>query len=171
MFGKCLEKIVKLTLATIVKNLMTRFRLISTIKHRLMQIFYAHSCVVAWFIVGLLLIPWSDPVYAVNPIVTPYTEVKQDAPLTRDELREIFFGRQTRWRDGSPLRVFVLPDQNPLHIRFSKEVLGVYPYQLRSAWDRMVYSGTGTPPSIVESIEQMKLLIKETPGAIGYIEK
>ena len=150
---------------------MTRFRLFSTFKHRPQHIFYVHSCVAAWFVIGLVLIPWSEPVCAVNLIIAPYTEVKQDTPLTRDELREIFFGRQTRWRDGSPLRVFVLPDKNPLHIRFAKEILGVYPYQLRSAWDRMVYSGTGTSPSVVDSLDQMKLLIKETPGAIGYIEK
>jgi hypothetical protein len=58
-----------------------------------------------------------------------------------------------------------------LHIRFSKEVLGVYPYQLRSAWDRILYSGTGVPPTVVESLEKMKTLIEETPDAIGYIEK
>ena len=150
---------------------MTGFRLFSAIKHFLYHSFNVRTCVVAWFIIGAILIPWSARVCAIDLIIEPYTLVKQDTPLTRDELREIFFGRQTRWRDGSPLRVFVLPDQNPLHIRFSKEILGVYPYQLRSAWDRMVYSGTGTPPSMVDSLEQMKSLIKETPGAIGYIEK
>lgn len=115
--------------------------------------------------------PWTAPAYAADTRVVPYSLTKQDTSYTRDELREIFFGRQTLWRDGTPLKVFVLPDQHPLHIRFSKEVLGVYPYQLRSAWDRMIYSGTGTPPTLVESLEQMKTLIKETPGAIGYIEQ
>jgi hypothetical protein len=152
-------------------NYMKRIQLFSIFKHRLQHIFYVHSCAVVWFVIGAIFLPWSEPVYAVDLIIAPFTEVKQDTPLTRDELREIFFGRQTRWRDGSPLRAFVLPDQNPLHIRFSKEILGVYPYQLRSAWDRMVFSGTGTPPAVVESLEQMKSIIKETPGAIGYIEK
>lgn len=125
----------------------------------------------AWLAVGAALMPWPEPVHAADTRVFPYSLTKQDTSFTRDELREIFFGRQTLWRDGTPLRVFVLPDQHPLHIRFSKEVLGVYPYQLRSAWDRMIYSGTGTPPAMVETLEQMKTLIKETPGAIGYIEK
>ncbi|MGR9105301.1 MAG: hypothetical protein ACU843_00065 [Gammaproteobacteria bacterium] len=94
-----------------------------------------------------------------------------DSRLTRDQLREIFFARQTRWPDGEPIRAFVLPDQHPLHIRFSKEVLGVYPYQLRAAWDRMIYSGTGVPPTVVENVEEMRRKIEQTPGGIGYLEE
>lgn len=91
--------------------------------------------------------------------------------FTREHLREVFFVRVTSWPNGLPIRVFVLPDQNPLHIRFSKEILGVYPYQLRSAWDRMIYSGTGVPPTVVDSEEEMRARLKSTPGAIGYEEK
>jgi ABC-type phosphate transport system substrate-binding protein len=148
-----------------------RIRLFSAFKHRRQNILYMLVCMAAWSVIGTVLIPWPTPVYATGTTVVPYSLNKQDTPFTRDELREIFFGRQTLWRDGSPLRVFVLPDQHPLHVRFSKEVLGVYPYQLRSAWDRMIYSGTGTPPATVDSLKQMETLIKETPGAIGYIEK
>lgn len=88
--------------------------------------------------------------------------------LSQDHLREIFFVRITNWPNGMPIRVFVLPDQNPIHIRFTKEKLGVYPYQLRSAWDRMIYSGTGVPPTVVDSVDEMRARLKATPGAIGY---
>ncbi|WP_036300979.1 type 2 periplasmic-binding domain-containing protein [Methylomarinum vadi] len=120
---------------------------------------------------GSLSLFWTGYIHAGDSVVTPFSLVEQYRKLSRAELREIFFGRQTRWPDGSPLRVFVLPDKHPVHIRFAKEVLGIYPYQLRSAWDRMIYSGTGTPPVVVESLEQMKKQIRSTPGAIGYIEE
>lgn len=114
---------------------------------------------------------WSAAFSAENSEITPFSLAGQYSQLSREELREIFFGRQTRWPDGSPLRVFVLPDQHPIHIRFAKEVLGIYPYQLRSAWDRMLFSGTGTPPVIVESPEQMQTELQKMPNAIGYIVK
>lgn len=79
--------------------------------------------------------------------------------------------RKTHWPDGTPIRSFVLPDQHPVHARFSKEILGVYPYQLRSAWDRMMFSGTGMPPKTVESVQEMREMIESTPGAIGYYEE
>jgi ABC-type phosphate transport system substrate-binding protein len=91
--------------------------------------------------------------------------------FNREQLREIFFARQTRWPDGNPIRAFVLPDQHPLHVRFSKELLGVYPYQLRAAWDRMIYSGTGVPPTVVENVEEMRSKINQTPGGIGYLDE
>jgi hypothetical protein len=91
--------------------------------------------------------------------------------FSRERLREIFYARVTRWPDGLPIHVFVLPDRHPLHSRFAKEILGVYPYQLRAAWDRMTYSGTGVAPTVVDSVEEMRARLKETPGAIGYSEE
>ncbi|PTN11391.1 hypothetical protein [Nitrosomonas aestuarii] len=96
------------------------------------------------------------------------SDYSQNTQLNQEQLRRIFFTRQTHWSDGTPIRAFVLPDKHPLHIRFSKEILGVYPYQLRSAWDRMMYSGTGSPPITVNNIEDMRDKIQFTPGAIGY---
>jgi hypothetical protein len=90
--------------------------------------------------------------------------------LTTEMVREIFFMRLSSWPDGSPIHVFVLPDNHPLHIRFAKEILGVYPFQLRSAWDRLVFSGTGVSPTTVESEEEMLERIKSTPGSIGYTD-
>jgi len=69
--------------------------------------------------------------------VRPYTGSNySNPPLEPEQLRATFSVRQTKWPDGTPLRVFVLPDRHALHIRFTKEVLGGYPYQLRSTWDR-----------------------------------
>jgi hypothetical protein len=90
--------------------------------------------------------------------------------LNREHLREIFFMRLANWPDGTPIHVFVLPDQHPQQVRFAKEVLGVYPYQLRSAWDRMTYSGTGGAPTVVDTEEDMRIHLQSTPGAIGYQE-
>jgi len=90
--------------------------------------------------------------------------------LTTETVREIFFMRLSTWPDGSPIHVFVLPDNHPLHVRFAKEILGVYPFQLRSAWDRMVFSGTGVSPTTVESIDEMQRRIDALPGSIGYTD-
>lgn len=79
--------------------------------------------------------------------------------------------RLRKWDDGSPIKVFVLPDNDPLHVAFSKNVLRVFPYQLRSAWDRLVFSGTGEEPLKVDSEQKMRELVSSTPGAIGYLSQ
>lgn len=135
------------------------------------RIFGIHLVVAARIVVVTILISLPVPVSAYDSTIVPFSLNRQYSKLTREDLREIFFGRRTQWPDGSPLKVYVLPDQNAVHIRFVKEVLGIYPYQLRSAWDRMIYSGTGVAPIVVDSVEQMQIKIQQTPDAIGYIEK
>lgn len=91
--------------------------------------------------------------------------------VSKNSLRAIFGMRLQIWPDGTPVRVFVMPDDAPLHISFSKEKLNVFPYQLRSAWDRLVFSGTGQAPETVSSLEEMRAKVASTPGAIGYLTK
>jgi ABC-type phosphate transport system substrate-binding protein len=99
-----------------------------------------------------------------NPAVTEKT-------LSKTPLRAIFGMRLQTWPDGTAIKVFVMPDDAPLHAAFSKEKLNVFPYQLRSAWDRLVFSGTGQAPETVTSQEEMLAKVASTPGAIGYLTK
>ena len=91
--------------------------------------------------------------------------------LPSNSLRAIFGMRQQTWPDGTPIKVFVLADDAPLHDSFCKEKLSAFPYQMRQAWDRLVFSGTGQAPIKVSSSEEMFNKVASTPGAIGYLEK
>lgn len=97
-------------------------------------------------------------------------DVRTDA-LGREATRAIFAMRQRTLPDGQAVHVFVLPDDAPIHARFAKECLGVYPHQLRLAWDRVVFSGTGQAPNQVDSQAEMIERVAATPGGIGYIER
>jgi len=101
---------------------------------------------------------------AVNPSISEQT-------ISRNALRAILGMRLQVWPDGNPIKVFVLPDDDPIHTGFSKEVINVFPYQLRAAWDRLVFSGTGQAPIEVRTEEEMRIKIAATPGAIGYLRE
>lgn len=92
-----------------------------------------------------------------------------DKPLDRATIRAIFSVRLRHWPDGVPVRVFVLPDSDPLHVKFCREQLGTFPYVLRASWDRLVYTGTGIAPEIVDDEREMRQRVTTTRGAIGYI--
>jgi len=93
----------------------------------------------------------------------------REKALSVNSLRSIFSMHLKTWPDGTKIRVFVLSDENQLHQSVSKEKLNVFPYQLRSTWDRLVFSGTGQAPFIVNSTEEMLAKVASTPGAIGYL--
>lgn len=104
----------------------------------------------------------------VEVIVSPsLTEITMDRSL----LRAVFTMRVRQWPDGSPIRVFVLPDDDPLSDQFYRERLGMYSYVLRRAWDRMVFTGTGFAPTVVRSEGEMIERVRSTPGAIGFVRK
>lgn len=109
-----------------------------------------------------------DAVPAVDVVVSPSLSKTK---LDRDWLRAVFTMRVREWPDGSPIRVFVLPDDNPLSDQFYRERLGMYSYVLRRAWDRMVFTGTGLAPTVVRSEQEMLERVRSTPGAIGFMRK
>ena len=45
----------------------------------------------------------------------------------------------------------------------------MFPYQLEQTWQKLTYSGIGTPPVEIATAQQMLQLIQTTPGAIGYL--
>lgn len=86
-------------------------------------------------------------------------------------LRNIYALRQTLWPNHQPIVIFVLPDDNPVHVAFAKEKLGLYPYRLRQTWDRMSFSGMASAPIQVKDENEMRERVRATPGAIGYTSK
>lgn len=104
--------------------------------------------------------------WAVEIIVHPGVTTSE---VSRPLARLIFGAKVTRWEDGVAIRVFVLPDESPLHQEVSKGILNMYPYQLRAAWDRIIYTGIGLAPIQVANESEMRKQVASVPGAIGYI--
>lgn len=127
------------------------------------KIFLLHLCVLPFLIFFL-----STPSLAQNiaVVVNPSVSVQK---LSLNALRALFGMRLRVWDDGAPVTVFVLDDKNPTHRLFAKSKLNILPHQLRKSWDRLVFSGTGQAPIHVSSLEEMRVKVSSTPGAIGYL--
>lgn len=104
-----------------------------------------------------------------HPIAVLVNQSVNIDTLSSAQLRMIFAGRTQFWPDGSRIRVFVLPPDNPTHQHFCRELLNIYPYQLERIWQRVVYSGQGEAPVIVRSVAELTDKLAQTRGAIGYI--
>ncbi|MFT7404393.1 hypothetical protein [Zhongshania sp.] len=100
-------------------------------------------------------------------VVLTHADVKT-GELNLNNLRAIFSIRKRSWDNKIPIKVYVLPDKNEIHQKFCKTILKVYPYVLREQWDRLIFSGTGIPPTTVDTEEELQEMVNATPGAIGY---
>ena len=123
------------------------------------------------FLLSMVLLISVHSAVAEDIVVVSRKGSPSPTPITRYVLSAIFGMRLTTWPDGSAIRVFVLPDDNPIHTIFCKQILHIFPHQLRTAWDRLVYSGTGQAPVVLSSEQEMQTRIANTQGAIGYLTK
>ncbi len=119
----------------------------------------------AWLL--LILLASSGASQAQKMIVNPEVDVTL---MSTDEARLYVTMRHKAWPNGVPVKVFVLPDEDPLHRAFANAVLGMFPYQLRRIWDRQLFSGTGQAPITVATEEEMMRRVASTPGALGYVD-
>jgi hypothetical protein len=102
-----------------------------------------------------------------QPVIIAHQGINTEE-LSLVNLRAIYTMRKRSWNDKTPIKVFVLPDQAPLHQHFCKSVLKMYPYVLRELWDRLTFSGTGIPPTVVRNEAELREIVRNTPGAIAY---
>ncbi|MGH8543892.1 MAG: hypothetical protein ACREX3_09750 [Gammaproteobacteria bacterium] len=150
------------------------------------------SALRAWALCLILLCGWPARATAEEVVVAVNPAAPAGEAIARNTLSAIFGMRLRAWEDGTPIRVYVLPDHHAVHVRFCKQILGVFPHQYRAAWDRLVYSGTGQAPLevaseeemrtrlagtrgeapvVVASEEEMRTRLAGTSGAIGYLTR
>jgi hypothetical protein len=146
----------------------------------------------AWALCLIMLCGWPARAYSDEVVVVVNPATPGGAAIARNTLSAIFGMRLRAWEDGTPIRVYVLPDNHAVHVMFCKQILGVFPHQYRTAWDRLVYSGTGQAPLevaseqemrarvagirgeaavVVGSEEEMRAKVAGTAGAIGYLTR
>lgn len=108
----------------------------------------------------------SRPALAIEVVVNSSVKI---AKIKERELRAIFALKRMRWPDSTPVTVVVIEGSNPLHGEFCKDVLHLFPHQLQTGWDRIVYSGRGSGPIVVKTEKEMLDILLRTPGSVGYL--
>lgn len=117
--------------------------------------------------IAIIILLFSSPVYAINII----SNATADTPsLSVSQLRRIYSMRQVYWKNGTPIVVYVLASNSPLHQQFCKEQLRLFPYQLDRIWNKLTFSGYGVAPIEVASESELIKAVQSTKGAIGYVE-
>ncbi len=88
--------------------------------------------------------------------------------LTKSDLKEIFLGKKVQWKDNSKIH-FVTSKQAELHKAFLKSYINKSDKQYSNYWRKMVFTGKGKIPESFDSDKAMIEHVKNTGGAIGYI--
>ena len=91
--------------------------------------------------------------------------------LSRAEVFDIFMGRSRSLPDGRRVVPLDLGEGSILRDRFYQEVLERSPAQVRAHWARLLFTGRGSPPRSVDSLDEVLLAMKQNPQSIAYLPR
>lgn len=101
-------------------------------------------------------------------IVNPSNAVATPKP---DQIANLFLGK-TDTLPGSPVLIPVdLPEDNGLRRQFYKAVANRDSAQVKAYWARLMFTGRAQAPRVLASEAEVKKLVAENAGAIGYIQR
>jgi hypothetical protein len=92
------------------------------------------------------------------------------AAMTRNEVINIFFGRNRQYFNGTEAQPVDLSDTHPDRSRFYGLLVGKDLSEINAYWSRQVFSGRMQPPAKVGSTEEVLKWVVSHPGGIGFVD-
>ena len=92
----------------------------------------------------------------------------KSAEVSTADLRDVFTGTSTTFKDGSRVTP-VLLKQGPVNDGFLTLYVGKSDAAFRASWRSLLFSGQGAMPRTLESEAAVVDYVAHTAGAVGYI--
>ena len=92
------------------------------------------------------------------------------AAMTRNEVINVFFGRNRQFFNGLEAQPVELPDSHPELARFYRLLVGKDMSDINAYWSRQVFSGRMQPPAKVQSTDEILKWVVSHPGGIGVVD-
>ena len=77
------------------------------------------------------------------------------AAMTRNEVVNVFFGRNRQFFNGVEAQPVDMPDGHPDRARFYRALVGKEVSEVNAYWSRQVFSGRMQPPTKVNTTEDV----------------
>lgn len=88
--------------------------------------------------------------------------------LSMKELKRIYLGKITDFKNGQEI---ALAEYAPANEDFYQATLGRSTHKTRKYWMKLIFSGGhATPPKVFKKIARIKQFLRDTEGAICFIE-
>lgn len=92
------------------------------------------------------------------------------AAMTRNEVINVFFGRNRQFFNGVEAQPADLPDNNPQRARFYRLLVGKDLSEINAYWSRQIFTGRMQAPPRLANTEEVLRWVATHPGGIGFIE-
>jgi ABC-type phosphate transport system substrate-binding protein len=101
-------------------------------------------------------------------IVSSRSTVKS---LTAEQTKKIFLGKVVAFPNGQTVFPIDQPEGSAVRDEFYAKVAHMNSSQLTAYWAKIIFTGDGRPPNLLEDSLAVRKAIAHNPNAIGYIDK
>ncbi|BDA60772.1 MULTISPECIES: substrate-binding domain-containing protein [Shewanella] len=112
----------------------------------------------------LLLSQWAQAEIAV--IVHP----SNSSEISAADISRIYSGKLKTFSTGGTIVALDQAEGSPVREAFVKQILNKTESQLKAYWSKLVFSGQGQPPKVVESSAEILTLVAANPNMIGFVD-
>lgn len=109
------------------------------------------------------------PAQGTQPFVVIVHPDNDVTGLTRGEISNVFLKETMQWSDGSVVEPVDLAGDSVVREAFSLEIHNRSGANVRSYWQREIFSGGQVPPLEIEGEDQVIEYVSQRPNAIGYV--
>ncbi len=91
--------------------------------------------------------------------------------LSHKQISDIYMGRVRTLPNGERVVALDQPRSSPLREQFFMAVNGTNLNQVNAYWARLQFGGKVQPPLVLEGSREILTMVRQTPNAIGYVDK
>lgn len=92
------------------------------------------------------------------------------ASMSNEDVAKLYLGKAKKFTDGNNAVPLDRKEGSEIRVQFMETVVGKDESQMKSYWSRLIFTGKGIPPKIIESDQEVKELVSRNPDIIGYID-
>ena len=90
--------------------------------------------------------------------------------ITKDDIANLYLAKTKTFPGGKNATPLDRPEGSPTRVDFVAKVIDKDEAQMKSYWSRLIFTGKGVPPKVVESDAEVKDLVARNPDSIGFID-
>ena len=90
--------------------------------------------------------------------------------ITKDDIAKIYMAKTKTFPGGKNATPIDRTEGSPVRVDFVSKVIEKDEAQLKSYWSRLIFTGKGVPPKVVDSDADVKSQVAQDPSAIGFID-
>jgi ABC-type phosphate transport system substrate-binding protein len=106
-----------------------------------------------------------------SAVVVVVSQKSTVTALTREQVADLFLGKQNRFPGGTKAAPLDLPEGSPERDAFYAEFAGKSPAQVKAHWSKIIFTGRGQPPPQVPDDKAALKRLAGDSAAVAYIRR